>query len=152
MTGCEWVDANSPKCGARAQSLRYEVVSGATFPNVASPSGGHVSVDVDKLTGQLSFASDDSGQTTPDYEQLIFPDEEVHCDLGAPVRSGVATDSMYRWIGRFPNGVGGICRAFDNDLKKNTGKKQTASYLDACLLYTSPSPRDRTRSRMPSSA
>ena len=23
---------------------------------------------------------------------------------------------------------------------------------DACLLYTSPSPRDRTRSRMPSSA
>ena len=26
------------------------------------------------------------------------------------------------------------------------------SYLWACLLYTSPSPRDRTRSRMPSSA
>ena len=26
------------------------------------------------------------------------------------------------------------------------------SYLFTCLLYTSPSPRDRTRSRMPSSA
>ena len=25
-------------------------------------------------------------------------------------------------------------------------------YLEVCLLYTSPSPRDRTRSRMPSSA
>ena len=25
-------------------------------------------------------------------------------------------------------------------------------YVDPCLLYTSPSPRDRTRSRMPSSA
>ena len=25
-------------------------------------------------------------------------------------------------------------------------------YVDTCLLYTSPSPRDRTRSRMPSSA
>ena len=25
-------------------------------------------------------------------------------------------------------------------------------YIPACLLYTSPSPRDRTRSRMPSSA
>ena len=25
-------------------------------------------------------------------------------------------------------------------------------FIDACLLYTSPSPRDRTRSRMPSSA
>ena len=30
------------------------------------------------------------------------------------------------------------------------GKKRTA--LTTCLLYTSPSPRDRTRSRMPSSA
>ena len=28
----------------------------------------------------------------------------------------------------------------------------TQQQLDACLLYTSPSPRDRTRSRMPSSA
>ena len=26
------------------------------------------------------------------------------------------------------------------------------SYYENCLLYTSPSPRDRTRSRMPSSA
>ena len=26
------------------------------------------------------------------------------------------------------------------------------AYLTTCLLYTSPSPRDRTRSRMPSSA
>ena len=28
----------------------------------------------------------------------------------------------------------------------------TPAFMDACLLYTSPSPRDRTRSRMPSSA
>ena len=35
------------------------------------------------------------------------------------------------------------------DLRRTTGEKD----LDkACLLYTSPSPRDRTRSRMPSSA
>ena len=27
-----------------------------------------------------------------------------------------------------------------------------AGYINGCLLYTSPSPRDRTRSRMPSSA
>ena len=27
-----------------------------------------------------------------------------------------------------------------------------ATYIEPCLLYTSPSPRDRTRSRMPSSA
>ena len=29
---------------------------------------------------------------------------------------------------------------------------QTLNYLGACLLYTSPSPRDRQKSRMPSSA
>ena len=32
------------------------------------------------------------------------------------------------------------------------GKERSDSSLNACLLYTSPSPRDRTRSRMPSSA
>ena len=34
-------------------------------------------------------------------------------------------------------------------LLKNAGPEQL---VEACLLYTSPSPRDRTRSRMPSSA
>ena len=34
------------------------------------------------------------------------------------------------------------------DFGKEIGIKQSS----ACLLYTSPSPRDRTRSRMPSSA
>jgi len=29
---------------------------------------------------------------------------------------------------------------------------ERAGIFDICLLYTSPSPRDRTRSRMPSSA
>ena len=32
------------------------------------------------------------------------------------------------------------------------GLLDTIQYLRFCLLYTSPSPRDRTRSRMPSSA
>ena len=31
-------------------------------------------------------------------------------------------------------------------------KRQRTRILNTCLLYTSPSPRDRTRSRMPSSA
>ena len=51
------------------------------------------------------------------------------------------------------------------DAAEATNPKQIATYLDKavspkldelqrdfCLLYTSPSPRDRTRSRMPSSA
>ena len=32
------------------------------------------------------------------------------------------------------------------------GYSVTSGEVDGCLLYTSPSPRDRTRSRMPSSA
>ena len=32
------------------------------------------------------------------------------------------------------------------------GSFNISSVADTCLLYTSPSPRDRTRSRMPSSA
>ena len=34
----------------------------------------------------------------------------------------------------------------------NISNPQAGSYYNGCLLYTSPSPRDRTRSRMPSSA
>ena len=36
------------------------------------------------------------------------------------------------------------------DLFNGMAMKSTGGYI--CLLYTSPSPRDRTRSRMPSSA
>ena len=35
---------------------------------------------------------------------------------------------------------------------KMTELERVADNLGVCLLYTSPSPRDRTRSRMPSSA
>ena len=40
----------------------------------------------------------------------------------------------------------------DIAVKKKIIKKKGNWYLYGCLLYTSPSPRDRTRSRMPSSA
>ena len=38
------------------------------------------------------------------------------------------------------------------ELRKEFNCFPSVSILDDCLLYTSPSPRDRTRSRMPSSA
>ena len=41
----------------------------------------------------------------------------------------------------------------DNDHNTHeTAERVAKMYLQDCLLYTSPSPRDRTRSRMPSSA
>ena len=53
------------------------------------------------------------------------------------------------------------CAAFTNDMLDRElfgqsfmdGRDDTnGRFYEACLLYTSPSPRDRTRSRMPSSA
>ena len=50
-------------------------------------------------------------------------------------------------------------RWMDNDIYGHVNNVVYYSYFDSvankyliCLLYTSPSPRDRTRSRMPSSA
>ena len=39
-----------------------------------------------------------------------------------------------------------------NGFKDADGELSIRVYDETCLLYTSPSPRDRTRSRMPSSA
>ena len=38
------------------------------------------------------------------------------------------------------------------EMIKETAEKENIDLSEICLLYTSPSPRDRTRSRMPSSA
>ena len=43
------------------------------------------------------------------------------------------------------------CHAIDKKLV-GPAYKDVAAMYKGCLLYTSPSPRDRTRSRMPSSA
>ena len=40
----------------------------------------------------------------------------------------------------------------DDQTGVSSNTLQNAQSTDICLLYTSPSPRDRTRSRMPSSA
>ena len=41
--------------------------------------------------------------------------------------------------------------SYENEVKFDS-VNSPAHYMHGCLLYTSPSPRDRTRSRMPSSA
>ena len=48
-----------------------------------------------------------------------------------------------------PNGVAHIQSTFNNTIVSIT---DTAGEVIACLLYTSPSPRDKRQSRMPSSA
>ena len=48
--------------------------------------------------------------------------------------------------------VGAIRRQYPDDEEFYTNVEKFKNIIKACLLYTSPSPRDRTRSRMPSSA
>ena len=74
---------------------------------------------------------------------------------GKPDIRGVAVG--FDGQGNLGNEVTGIGanNAPSNDLLRFLIKQQLGQTLitaQACLLYTSPSPRDRTRSRMPSSA
>ena len=60
------------------------------------------------------------------------------------------TKSSYGWS---PRSL--IVSLFGKPLKEityNYVQKEVDKVYSTCLLYTSPSPRDRTRSRMPSSA
>ena len=42
--------------------------------------------------------------------------------------------------------------SIQNKILTSSSYEEKIEILNTCLLYTSPSPRDRTRSRMPSSA
>ena len=81
-------------------------------------------------------------------------------DLRAAAIDGSLTLKMTRAavVDRLALGVGGdrlLKRTYKECMKAAMLEVAGALQLDqspACLLYTSPSPRDRTRSRMPSSA
>ena len=70
---------------------------------------------------------------------LITRSTDDYEDVATAVSERLANGSLVTlW------GAGGV--------GKSTLAKDVAHRLYSCLLYTSPSPRDRTRSRMPSSA
>ena len=76
-----------------------------------------------------------------------------------------AAQKVGRWLRRVEEGAEVSMRKWRKDDKEATterhrtvttatltGGASTRAGEESCLLYTSPSPRDRTRSRMPSSA
>ena len=79
----------------------------------------------------------------PKYERDVNPMAE-HDRIMRNVEVGVAADRTgikYVWCPE---------HHFLDEYSHMPGPEVYLSYI--CLLYTSPSPRDRTRSRMPSSA
>ena len=79
-----------------------------------------------------------------------------------------AVDRVQEWVESSDTPIAGECKYVvtpnvDHTVLLSENESLQAAYTDAsliladghpivCLLYTSPSPRDRTRSRMPSSA
>ena len=85
-------------------------------------------------------------------------EDELNGQLNGPQNSSADLRRADSSTGSF---IGSIIGVFhwspmtEPDLKSNSRVddfEQTTMRTRACLLYTSPSPRDRTRSRMPSSA
>ena len=79
-------------------------------------------------------------RTAPDSgAEVVLP---VHTDLLRLATAGSVDDGKSTLVGRLLH-----------DTKSVLADQLDAVHrASACLLYTSPSPRDRTRSRMPSSA
>ena len=69
---------------------------------------------------------------------------------GTPLQAHVTNLDSDNFLGRLA-----LLRVFNGEIAKGqqvTWCKADGTQQKVCLLYTSPSPRDRTRSRMPSSA
>ena len=81
---------------------------------------------------------------------------EVGTSIWTKNVSGITTTN--RTISNLSDGVNyewqvrGACSSDTSDMSPWSSMAYFATPISCCLLYTSPSPRDRTRSRMPSSA
>ena len=73
--------------------------------------------------------------------------------IGQPVIGGLLGLGS-GWMGSFAAAASVTSDRDDQirTVRNRLNEGQCVLLIDACLLYTSPSPRDRTRSRMPSSA
>ena len=63
---------------------------------------------------------------------------------------GMSSAAFYRWRAKF----GGMDASMVSEMKAmaEENRRLKRMYADICLLYTSPSPRDLSTTRMPSSA
>ena len=112
-------------------------------------------------SNELFTSTCDDVTVEPDFSNVIGPHDEVDdsakttstCDSSEQLMASITTDSTLVEFGSSlgtytANGTMGELEA--NAERMNNIERMVGSY--DCLLYTSPSPRDATLSRMPSSA
>ena len=76
----------------------------------------------------------------------------IRRDVKGLTKTGKKFKTQWRWRCTFRDCYY-VCKLLWADAKVKLHKiEQVIDHYEPCLLYTSPSPRDRTRSRMPSSA
>ena len=99
--------------------------------------------------GILDSISD--GLAATQKEKLASLSESVEFESEGQYREKLETLKESYFPGNTPKATGETISE-TVDVSQGDVSGSMASYLKTCLLYTSPSPRDRTRSRMPSSA
>ena len=91
------------------------------------------------------------GQSLYTFE--LFPDDIVELNSQVFARLGVEVLTVYDALNDNRNIASSVRSGHAAGMKVNTMMTYTLSPVHTdCLLYTSPSPRDRQKSRMPSSA
>ena len=89
---------------------------------------------------------------TERQKQVIHAVNDMPTVYAAAEKLGLSERSLYRNIGRVKKKAAKQGYSPEHDQTHTAPETQYVKGVSTCLLYTSPSPRDRTRSRMPSSA
>ena len=94
------------------------------------------------------FYADPAVIVSPPEKEITLPSEDVHFQLDSiALEKLLKAAAVYQLPDLSAIGEAGVVKLVVRDKKNDTSNE-----FAICLLYTSPSPRDRTRSRMPSSA
>ena len=138
-----WFVGVNPETGSLEFTLGGEnSLSGSTLNFTASAIGLPQIIGDDPLPDELAFSEEVNEADEGDSEQSSTEDAT---QAGTTAQGSVATDSVTS-----PSSTSDLVEEGDDEVVPGT--TATTTRTSTCLLYTSPSPRDRQKSRMPSSA
>jgi len=167
--GLEWPAARELmiRSLAEARATGGEIVCGAATDQLGEPLQRPLAEIIDAYQEQCSLIEDAGGRVVIMASRHLAVSASGRDDYERVYRevlAGLARPAIIHWLGEmFDPALAGywgtpelsaaadVCLdILSSNQKKVDGVK--LSLLDACLLYTSPSPRDLSTSRMPSSA